>query len=384
MRSKPSAANLRSPLDKSRRHPRRDTGPRARGGLMMLLALACFGAVSFLWMDWATIDQTLTGEGRVIKTAPAVKLAHATGGPIAALLVQTGDVVQEGALLMQIDPTLLRAHQEALGRDNIKQRLHYTRLVAQIEKRAFDVPPAIAQQFPEWVEDQQAQYHAAQQRVDEVTQSAVDASASVPESQLPDLQAALQEQLQAWHNGDLAQRSELERLLEDQHAVLAQLDQALAACDMRAPFAGRVQSMGTFSPGNVLRPGEVLLTLAPQEESLKVMIQMSLPQGARIIPGMTARVRVKGLDPLIYNALPGKVLDVQEIQADDIASPQVAVTIGVENDPGTASGNGQPSHSDLARAGMEIAAQVSLGQKTILSYARDALKALRQDHKPTA
>ncbi|HAS6067595.1 TPA: HlyD family type I secretion periplasmic adaptor subunit, partial [Vibrio vulnificus] len=79
---------------------------------------------------------------------------------------------------------------------------------------------------------------------------------------------------------------------------------------IRAPISGKVVNMKVFTEQGVIRSGETLLELVPDDDSLIVEARVS-PQDIDLIsPGLDARVRLTALNARIQEPLNGKVLTV--------------------------------------------------------------------------
>ncbi len=118
-----------------------------RAGLLILvlsLMLVAGGA----WSVWAQIEEVVVAQGRV-EPAGRVKIVnHPYGGRVTQLLVQEGDTVEAGEVLMKLDPSLGEAERaEALARYEV-QAAEAARLQAEAGGGAIEIPMDLAATRP--------------------------------------------------------------------------------------------------------------------------------------------------------------------------------------------------------------------------------------------
>jgi len=97
-------------------------------GSMLLISIAVFMFVFFLWAALAEIDEVTRGQGKVVPTSQIQIIQSYEGGIVQKLLVRQGAVVQKGEVLMELDQTerqgdLNRARQQYFAYSATAQRL---------------------------------------------------------------------------------------------------------------------------------------------------------------------------------------------------------------------------------------------------------------------
>ena len=75
-------------------------GPARGAGLTIGVAFVAFLA----WAGFITIDDVMETQGRVVPVGDAKTVRHPEGGLVSEVLVKEGDVVQEGQILVRLDP----------------------------------------------------------------------------------------------------------------------------------------------------------------------------------------------------------------------------------------------------------------------------------------
>lgn len=134
--------------------------------------------------------------------------------------------------------------------------------------------------------------------------------------------------------------------------------------DIRAPRSGIVQNLKVTTVGQVLRPGDVLLEIAPVDDQLIVEAQVQTVDIDKIAVGMTAEVRFPSFHARTTPLILGKVDTVSFDRLIDDAThqPYFLAQIAI-------------SHTDIPaelegrlRAGMPAEVIFPTGERTVLEY----------------
>ncbi len=135
----------------------------------LLISIASFFIIAFIWAHWAELDQVTRGDGRVIPSSHIKIIDHLEGGIVRKILVREGEIVQKGQLLLNIDNTVSQArYKEGLA-------LYYRalagveRLKAQTENRPFEVPKEVAKNVPAIAQKERERYESAMARLNNET-----------------------------------------------------------------------------------------------------------------------------------------------------------------------------------------------------------------------
>lgn len=78
--------------------------PRQASTLLLYVIIGFFVAF-VVWANWATIDRTVRGPGRVIASSQLQTVSNLEGGVVKRILVRTGQMVRAGQPLVLLDPT---------------------------------------------------------------------------------------------------------------------------------------------------------------------------------------------------------------------------------------------------------------------------------------
>ena len=75
------------------------------GAKYLLWSVAFFILLAILWANWAQLDELSRGEGEIIPSKQLQVIQNLEGGIVAEILVQEGQLVEKGQLLLRIDDT---------------------------------------------------------------------------------------------------------------------------------------------------------------------------------------------------------------------------------------------------------------------------------------
>lgn len=108
-------------------------------------AVIVFAFVGFLsWAAWARLDNAAIGNGVVAVESNRKTVQHLEGGIVGEILVRDGDSVQEGDILVRLDPTRAEASAELYRRQLAALLAADARLVAERDNRdALEFPPEV-------------------------------------------------------------------------------------------------------------------------------------------------------------------------------------------------------------------------------------------------
>ncbi|XZG69624.1 HlyD family type I secretion periplasmic adaptor subunit [Chitinibacteraceae bacterium HSL-7] len=169
--------------------------------------------------------------------------------------------------------------------------------------------------------------------------------------------AGVIDQFRAKNQSELA---EVERVLAKMRETTPALADQLKRTRLISPVAGKVKDIAVRSLGGVVKPGEVIMSIVPEDDTLIVEARVAPRDIAYIRPGMQAMVKFSAYDFTIYGGLPGKVSHVSaDALKDDKGNPYFRVKL--ETDASML--DGQP-----IIPGMQATADVLTGKKSVLSY----------------
>ncbi|UZF91598.1 HlyD family type I secretion periplasmic adaptor subunit [Bosea sp. NBC_00550] len=152
--------------------------------------------------------------------------------------------------------------------------------------------------------------------------------------------------------------------LADAREKLRIAEDVLARAEVRAPRAGRVVASKVHTVGAVVKPGETMMEIVPQDDDLVVTAKISPMDVNSLRPGMAAEVRLPSFKG---RATPFTVGEVKSVAADalrDDVSQQMVYELRVSV---SASGFPPKIRSKL-KPGMPAEVFVPTGERTALAY----------------
>lgn len=145
--------------------------------------------------------------------------------------------------------------------------------------------------------------------------------------------------------------------------------------ELKAPQAGVVKDLATHTPGTVVQPGTILMTIVPQDEPLLAEVWVSPVDAGFVEPGQKVRVKLATYPFQKYGMAEGKVRHVSADATDkpdaaqaNAATPQPAglnYRALVDLESGTLDGRGAPLR---LTPGMQVSAEIVLGTRSVLEY----------------
>jgi HlyD family secretion protein len=144
----------------------------------------------------------------------------------------------------------------------------------------------------------------------------------------------------------------------------------LSRVDVKAPRAGTVQNMRVFTLGQVIRPGELLLDIVPDNERLIVHAQFSPTDIDVIHEGQHAEIRFPAFHARTIPVMTGELENISHDRLIDEASkqPYYLGIISIEK------ADIPDEYRNRLRPGMPAEVIVAAGERTVLDYLTSPLK----------
>ena len=396
-------------------------------GILLVILLA--------WAIFAKVDIVAVAEGKLVPATFTKIVQPAEAGVISEILVQEGDRVEKGQILIRLDPTVAGADSRSLASELALKRLTLRRVDAELAGQSLaikdgDDPAMMAQvqaqanAHRQAFTDSLAQEVATRERArnelrssqETLTklkttlpgyqQSALAHSKLVAEGFLSPIagndkereaieksqdlkaQAATVQGLlstitaQDKKMAGLASTFRSQLLIERTEAMgqLAKLEQdtekmgyKAGLLALKAPQAGIVKDVATTSKGAVVQPGMVLLTLVPRGESLLAEVQVKNEDVGFVRIGQNVRLKVAAYPFQKYGLIEGRI---QTLASDaqvgnnntGQTAPQGYKALVRLDTQFLESVRGEVGQRMGLEAGMQVAAEIHQGRRTIMEY----------------
>jgi hemolysin D len=400
--------------------------PSPIGRSILWTILAVFTAV-VLWASFGWIDIVATARGKIIPSGHSKVIQPYEAGVITAIYVQNGQLVKQGDVLIDLDPTLNRADHDRAFNEYRAAKVEAARLRALIEGRpTFDAPPDGDAQYVllqgQLLQDQLAEFearvasarHLIEQRkagLDQTRENILRLEATVPmEAERANTYKKLlshgavtkMDFLQA-EGQRIDKTQELagqrKRLMQD-HAALAEarknywalvsefqqtkqvelsttetkvasLVQEVTKAGQKAdfqrltaPIDGVVQQLAVHTVGGVVTPAQELLIVVPQDHPVEVEAQVENIDVGFVKNGQIVEIKVETFPFTLYGTIPGKVLSVSD-DAVPIEKVGLIYPTRVSMDQATIHVEGKQVNLS---PGMAVTVEVKTGKRRVIEY----------------
>lgn len=152
--------------------------------------------------------------------------------------------------------------------------------------------------------------------------------------------------------------------LADVREKLRIAEDVLARAEVRAPRAGRVVASKVHTVGAVVKPGETLMEIVPQDDDLIVTAKVSPMDVNNLHPGMAAEVRLPSFKG---RGTPFTVGEVKSIAADALRD-EVLQQMVYELRVSVSASGFPPKIRAKLRPGMPAEVYVPTGERTAIAY----------------
>ena len=389
-------------------------------------------AALVLWATVGKLDVVAVAEGRLVPKSQLRIVQPAEGGVMRELLVKEGERVRAGQVLARMDVRAAEADAATARNEIALRRLQlrridaelggarlaalpedpprlYAQVEAQREARAQSHEAGLAEQrtvvararrdmqaalemqgklsgaLPLLIEQERAferlardgyagklmlaqrsrERHEGEQdlRAQEHRVEAARATIDQGERRASQIAAGYRAQLQS-------ERVEAEAQLARLSQELEKLSHRQGLAELRSPADGVVKDLATQTPGAVLSPGTVLLTLVPDGEALVAEVWLANQDAGFVAGGQSAKLKLASFPFQRYGMLDARVARVSADSTErggDGAKGAAAYAYRAQLEPLTQELRlGEARHALLP--GMQLTAEIKLAERTVLEY----------------
>jgi adhesin transport system membrane fusion protein len=362
----------------------------SRAGRWIMWTIAASITGFAVWASTSYLDQITRAPAQVIASARTQIIQSYDGGVIERLAVREGGRVKKGQLLLSFAP----ARTEAQWREIQAKVAGLKSTVIRLNAEILDKPlvfDATMRPWPQYVANQTALYMKRRQALHEeirVYEKALGLAVeelATTEPLLKNGDVGLAEVLRLRRQvsdieGQIINRrnkyfqdaqTELAKAQEDLAAaeqVLEQRHIQLENTEIHAPMAGVVKNIRFTTLGAVVKPGEDILELVPDNDDLILEAKVKPGDIGFIRPGLATTIKVDAYDYAIFGALTGEVF---YISADTLKEQDrgVETTYYIVRIRASAHQLTAPSGAKMqVIPGMTATVEMLTGRKTIMQY----------------
>jgi adhesin transport system membrane fusion protein len=297
---------------------------------LILLIIAIFLIIAFIWAHYSLVDEVTRGEGKVIPSSQIQVIQNLEGGIIEKIFVKEGEIVQKGQILVKLNDTRFLTDYDEFHHKALALEIKIARLTAEASGTEFKPSETFIKELPATVKTEQAIFVSRTSQFKELKSNLEMAqkelSISVPlvskgavsEVEILRLKreiSQLQGQLDDFKTKMLNELTEAtEQYNSSNQDALANLDR-LKRTTIRSPVKGIIKQIKITTIGGVSQPGADIMEIVPLEDTLLIEAKV-LPKDIGFIHlGQKAMIKIAAYDYSIYGGLPGKV---ETISADTL------------------------------------------------------------------
>ena len=346
-------------------------------------------AILLIWAWLFKLEEVSTGTGKVIPSSKEQIVQSLEGGILTKLNVKEGQIVEQGQVLAQLDPTRFASNVGETESLLVASRATAARLRAEVNGTPLIFPEDV-QKIPALVNEETALYHSRRANLEEsvaglkqalvlvqqelaMTEPLVakGAASEVEVLRLKRSANDLQNQLNDVRNQYLVKsREELSKAntdIESQQQVVKGKSDTLSRTVFKSPVRGVVKEIDVMTLGGVIPQNGKLMTIVPLDEQLLVEARISPRDIAFIRPGQEALVKITAYDYSIYGGLKGKVTVISpDTLRDEVKQDQFYYRVYIRTDSDKLSNKEGKSFS--ITPGMVATVDIRTGSKTVLEY----------------
>lgn len=352
--------------------------------------IICLGLLVILVWAWLfKLEEVSTGTGKVIPSSKEQIIQSLEGGIVTKMNVHEGEIVTQGQVLAQLDPTRFASNVGESESLLMSSRATAARLRAEVNGTALIFPPEVLSET-KLVNEETALYRSRRANLEEsisgleqalvlvqqelaMTEPLVakGAASEVEVLRLKRQANELRNQMNDIRNQYYVKsREELSKAntdIETQQQVVKGKTDTLSRAVFKSPVRGVVKEIDVMTMGGIVPQNGKLMTIVPLDEQLLIEARISPRDIAFIHPGQEALVKITAYDYSIYGGLKGKVTIISpDTLRDEVKQDQFYYRVYIRTDSDKLSNKAGKTFS--ITPGMVATVDIRTGEKTILDY----------------
>lgn len=293
------------------------------GRRLVLIAVLTAGLIA--WMAFGKMDVVANAEGRVVTSEHVSTLQNLEGGIITEILIKSGDRVKQGELLFRLNSVQYSSDLESSKKQNSTLKVRAIRLMAEINQHPPRFDAELSNLVPEVIKSELAEYAIRQEKILQLSQfvklaekefamiSALTKEGLEPQTELIRSERTLAERKQALREQREAALAEYNRISSEikvKEDALVSLGDKVRRTDIFSPIDGLVGRVFMTTPGGVVKPGDVLVEIVPQEGPMIIEAKLKPSDVAFVLPGMKAKAKITAYDYALFGTFDATVKSV--------------------------------------------------------------------------
>ena len=211
-------------------------------------------------------------------------------------------------------------------------------------------------------------------RAQEFNAKSLQASITQSQKRMNQIQSAYHQKLEAERVATYAEYLHLEQ-------EWAKQSHKNSLLELKAPQAGIVKDLATHTPGTVVSPGTVLMTLVPNNEALQAEVWLKNEDAGFVRESQSVKVKLSAYPFQKYGMVDGKVLQVSADATDKSSANNQNSSDNSQNASGSATQLAYRTIIQLSKQsleierdklhlapGMQVVAEIKLADQTVMEY----------------
>lgn len=356
----------------------------------LFIWIICLGLITLLlWAWFFKLEEVSTGTGKVVPSSKEQTIQSLEGGILTKLNVREGEIVKQGQILAQLDPTRLESNVGESASLLMSSRATSARLRAEVNGTPLSFPQEVLKDT-KLVKEETALYNSRRANLDESMAglrqalSLIEQELSMTEPLVAKGAASEVEVLRLKREANnlrnqmndirnqyyVKSREELSKAntdVETQQQVVRGKSDTLSRTVFKAPMRGIVKEIDVMTIGGVIPQNGKLMTIVPLDEQLLIEARISPRDIAFIHPGQEALVKVTAYDYSIYGGLKGKVTTISpDTIRDEVKQDQFYYRVYIRTNTDKLTNKAGKQFS--ITPGMVATVDIKTGQKSVLDY----------------
>lgn len=351
-------------------------------------------AVLLVWASFSQITQSSRAQGQVIAVARTQVVQAAIDGVISEMMVQEGETVKKGELLVRLDRSQVEAAYNDSEGKVAALKATLVRARAEVLGRPLEFP-ADVQTFPNFVANQQELFQRRRSLLQADVSAMQKSLALVNEElalnlpllatgdigktdiirlkrQAAELQGQIASRQSKFFQDAQMEMTKAQEDLSTQQEQLNDRKSTFERAEIYSPADALVKNIQTTTPGAKVRPGDVLLELVPTSGEFVIEAKLKPADVGSLRVGLPTSIKLDAFDYSIYGTLDGKV---RYISPDALSerTPQGDVTyyrvlVDVDHTVLDLHNAQRPDRQIEIQPGMTATVDIETGKHSILSY----------------
>lgn len=355
-----------------------------------LVWVICIGLGALLaWAAVFKLEEVSTGTGKVVPSSKDQVIQSLEGGILTKLNVKEGDIVKEGQVLAELDPTRFKSNVDESKSLLLSAEATAARLRAEVNGTKLVFPDSVKHD-PQLVQEETQLYYSRRENLSasvaglkralslveqelSMTEPLVakGAASEVEVLRLKRQANELRNQMNDIQNQYYVKaREELSKAstdIEQQQQVVKGRADALTRAVFKAPVRGIVKEIDVMTIGGVVPQNGKLMTIVPLEDQLLIEARISPRDIAFIRPNQEALVKITAYDYSIYGGLKGKVKVISpDTIRDEVKQDQFYYRVYIRTE--TDRLRNKAGKEFAITPGMVATVDIKTGEKTVLDY----------------